>query len=247
MDLIIRERRGPVLILQLNRPQVLNALDFDLVREVRSVMAEALAAKQVRALVLTGTEKAFCAGADVAVLRQEEVERVVEYVREVAMMLADVSRSALVTIAAVEGCAIGAGADLAVACDVRIAGEGSIFRFPGMSFGVVLGTRALARLVGPAVAKQIVFGQMTVSVDHAKNIGLVNEVVPAGDARKVAIELAERMANIPRDAVAIAKGLLSDDGAADVRAAVESVRAGNFTARFSEYWARRLKDMPKQC
>jgi len=238
MDLVLNERRGAVLILQLNRPSVLNALDLRLVRGIRAAIAGAQREEGVRAIVLTGGDGVFSVGADISMLNEMRIEEVSNFIEEVASMLLEVSSAPVVTVAAVEGYAVGAGADLAVACDVRVAGQGSKFRFPGMSFGVVLGTRALARLVGPARAKEIVFGQMTVSGEQGEQLGLVNRVVPAGEAKRCAVELATQMAEIPGHAVGIAKTLLGDAGREDVSAAVRSVREGDFAQHFAAYRAR---------
>src|SRR3972149_4868036 len=99
MDLVLNERRGAVLILQLNRPSVLNALDLRLVRGIRAAIAGAQREEGVRAIVLTGGDGGFSVGADISMLNEMRIEEVSNFIEEVASMLLEVSSAPVVTVA----------------------------------------------------------------------------------------------------------------------------------------------------
>ena len=172
-----------------------NSLSTDLLRQLRAA-AEDLTANPPGAVVVTGSERIFAAGADISEFGgPEEGREIGTLFLEALNAVAAIPR---MVIAAVSGPALGGGCELALACDLRIAGDTARFGQPEILLGIIPGgggTQRLARLVGPAKAKDLVLSGRAVRADEALRIGLVDEVVPAAElldhARARAAELAQ--------------------------------------------------------
>ncbi len=190
-----------VALLTIDRQDKLNALSPQVTEEIGQALLE-IESEGPRAIIVTGAgEKAFVAGADISVMNSMtplEAKRFTE-VGHAAMALLD--RSTVPTIAAVNGFALGGGCELALACDIRIAAENALFGFPEVGLGILPGmggTQRLPRLVGPALAKELIFSGRRIDAAEAREIGLVNRVVAQGEALNAARELAaEISANGP--------------------------------------------------
>lgn len=201
MDYVRVEREDGVAVMTIDRQEKLNALDRQVVEEIGQSLLE-LEAEEPRAIVVTGAgERAFIAGADIramSVMDPIEAKRFSE-IGHAAMALLD--RSPVPTIAAVNGFALGGGCEVALACDVRIAAENATFGFPEVGLGILPGmggTQRLPRLIGPALAKELIFTGRRIGADEARELGLVNRVVGQGEALSAAKELAaEISANGP--------------------------------------------------
>jgi enoyl-CoA hydratase len=201
MDYVTINFDRNVATLTIDRQEKLNALDPQVVEEIGQALLD-LEAEGPRAIVVTGAgERAFIAGADIgamSVMSPLEAKRFSE-IGHAAMALLD--RSPIPTIAAVNGFALGGGCEVALACDVRIAAENAAFGFPEVGLGILPGmggTQRLPRLIGPALAKELIFTGRRISAEEAREIGLVNRVVAEGEALDVARELAaEISANGP--------------------------------------------------
>jgi enoyl-CoA hydratase len=201
MDYVKVEREDGVAVLTIDRQEKLNALDRQVVEEIGQALLE-LEAERPRAIVVTGAgERAFIAGADIramSVMDPIEAKQFSE-IGHAAMALLD--RSPVPTIAAVNGFALGGGCEVALACDVRIAAENASFGFPEVGLGILPGmggTQRLPRLIGPALAKELIFTGRRIGAEEAREIGLVNRVVGQGEALDAAMGLAaEISANGP--------------------------------------------------
>jgi enoyl-CoA hydratase len=201
MDYVKVEREDGVAVLTIDRQEKLNALDRQVVEEIGQALLE-LEAEAPRAIVVTGAgERAFIAGADIramSVMNPIEAKQFSE-IGHAAMALLD--RSPVPTIAAVNGFALGGGCEVAIACDVRIAAENATFGFPEVGLGILPGmggTQRLPRLIGPALAKELIFTGRRIGAEEASEIGLVNRVVGQGEALDAAMGLAaEISANGP--------------------------------------------------
>jgi enoyl-CoA hydratase/carnithine racemase len=182
--------------IRLARPPV-NALNAQVSREIGEAVAEAANDQRLRAIVVWGGEKVFAAGADVkemAGLDEKSIQVYIESFQGVFTRLAELPK---VTIAAINGYALGGGCELALACDFRVCAGDSRLGQPEILLGVIPGaggTQRLPRLVGVARAKDLVFSGRMVSAEEALAIGLVDRVVPSGEVIAAAQELAQRYA-----------------------------------------------------
>lgn len=197
---------GPVTIIQLNRPEVLNALNLQLMDEVIAALDRLEEDDEVRCVVLTGNERAFAAGADIKEMAGATT---------VDMMMRDqfakwdrIRRFKKPIIAAVSGYALGGGNELAMLCDMIVASETAQFGQPEINIGVMPGaggTQRLTRAVGKAVAMDIVLTGRTLNAREALQYGLVNRVVPVEAYLMEAVELAQTIAEKSPIAVQMAK------------------------------------------
>ncbi|WP_129116569.1 enoyl-CoA hydratase/isomerase family protein [Halegenticoccus tardaugens] len=219
---------GGVATITLNRPERRNALSRELSTGLRAALDGAEDA-DARCVVIEGAGEAFSAGGDVDLMREALADdtdldgRVRELERTTSETMARLVEFPLPTVAKIDGPAVGAGANLAIACDLQLASErasiGFVFRQVGLS--VDAGTSALLpRLVGENVAKELVFTGEIVDAERARELGLVNRVYPADGFDARADELAERVASGPTVALRHAKRLLREGTEKSVRAAM---------------------------
>jgi len=193
---VIVEDRGLVRLVTIDNPQKRNALDYASLLAIEAA-CQGVARSGARCLVFRGTgDKAFCSGFDIEAIptgpREGDrpdlaVERTMEAVEAVPCP----------TIAFLNGSAFGAGGELAVSCDLRVACAGISFGMPPARLGVVYpvgGLRRFLSLVGPARSREMFFTGRPVDAERAMTIGLVDRVLPAGDAERAALELAEEIA-----------------------------------------------------
>ncbi len=217
MSRLIELELGPIAHLELVNPP-LNLVTRELTEQLREALAELAAADEVRAVVVSGRgERAFCAGSHIGefeALRGRVAEGKLLLEKLVYRQLAELP---MPTIAAIEGDALGGGLELALCCDLRIASERARLGMPEVRLAVLPGsggTQRLPRLVGPAWAKELILTGRIISARDAERIGLVNQVVPAGEARATADAMAGEIAERGPLAVREAKRLI--DAAADV-------------------------------
>lgn len=218
---VLSERRGPVALITLNRPDLLNALSVSLAKELATTIEEAAADRAVRAIVVTGAGRAFCAGGDIAFMKDvvdrgakfEDFEPLVGGGPPVVRAITHADKPVL---AAVNGAAAGGGMSIALACDVRWAAEGARF---GQSF-VKIGLHpdwgalyTLPRIVGMSRALELMWSGDLIGAAEAERIGLVSRVLPADRLLSETLAYAERLARGP--AVAIGEIKRSMRGALD--------------------------------
>ena len=213
---LLAETSDGVRTLTVNRPEKLNALNSEVVAEIRDAVEAAASDESLRCLIVTGAgDKAFIAGADIGELARLSPIDGREHSRRGQMLLDRIEQLPIPTIAAINGFAYGGGLELAMACTLRIAAENARMGLPETSLGILPGyggTQRLARLVGRAKAFELVLtSEKGVTAAEAERIGLVNRVVPAGQALVSARELARKIAA---------------NGPIAVRYALESIRQG---------------------
>jgi len=200
-------RDGGVAVVTLDRPPV-NAVDLEAIREFLVVVEELAADAEVRAVVVTGTDRAFCAGADVSMMRDMTPENHRE-VRRWIEVQASLEAMPKPVIAAIRGYALGGGAELALSCDLRVISSDAAIGFPEIQLGLFPGaggTQRLPRVVGPARALRLMMLGERLSGDEAAAIGLVDVVVAEGaEVLPAALELARTLAAGPTRTVGLLK------------------------------------------
>ncbi len=203
---IIVETRGHVGLITLNRPKALNALNAALIDELNLALDAYEADSNVRAIVITGSERAFAAGADVNEMSEKSF---IDVLRDDFIEPWErVTRCRKPVIAAVAGYALGGGCELAMMCDTIIAAETAKFGQPEITLGTIPGsggTQRLTRAVGKAKAMEMILTGRMMDAEEAERAGLVSRVVPAEDVVDEAIKVAERIADMSMPAVAMAK------------------------------------------
>jgi 2-(1,2-epoxy-1,2-dihydrophenyl)acetyl-CoA isomerase len=209
---LLRADDRAVRTLTLNRPEARNALNLELLTALRNELAEALEHDSVRCLVLAGSGKAFCAGADVKDWAESGPQQGPDtWVTEAHTLVVELAGAPLPTIAVLNGAAVGAGLDLALACDFRVAADTARFAcaYTWMAYPPdVGGTWLLPRLVHPDHAKRFVFTGEFWDAPTALERGLVSEVVPQEGLAERGAELARELAAGPTVAIGHAKRLL---------------------------------------
>lgn len=225
MQFIERTHTGHVATITINRPGKLNALSAEVITELSetfaALTAQSLAgesANAIRAVVLTGAGKAFVAGADIAAMATMSVLQAARFSETGQALCAAIEAAPYAVIAAVNGFALGGGLELALACDFMFAADTARLGLPEVTLGVIPGfggTQRLARRIGLARARELIFTGRIVTAEEAARLGLVNEVVPAGELLGRAAACAEQLAAVAPLAVGAAKRamLLGSDAA----------------------------------
>jgi enoyl-CoA hydratase len=180
-------------VVSLRRPEARNAINAAMVRELHEVCAAL--EERPRLLLLTGAGGVFAAGADIAELRERGRDQALRGIN--SRLFDRIARLPMPTLAAVDGYALGGGAELAYACDLRLASPGAVFGNPEPGLGILAAAGAtwrLRELVGASVAKQVLLAGRRLDAEDAYRLGLVAEIVPAGELVKRAHALLDRMA-----------------------------------------------------
>jgi enoyl-CoA hydratase/carnithine racemase len=193
--------------IRLDRPKM-NAINEQLHWEVRAAAQEASERADVRAVVLYGGERVFAAGADIKAMSQLDASGMEDWGRELTVSFTQVAHIPKPVIAAITGYALGGGYELALCADFRVLGASAKIGQPEIQLGVIPGaggTQRLARLVGPAKAKDLVFTGRHVGAEEALEIGLADAVVPDEEVYATAVAMAKKFAAGPPLALAAAK------------------------------------------
>jgi 2-(1,2-epoxy-1,2-dihydrophenyl)acetyl-CoA isomerase len=210
--MITQRFEAQTLEIRLNRPEVLNALSLELLQELKHALGEAAQRGDVRAVLLTGEGRGFCAGADLAKLPMgQNVESTVEtYFNPIIRLLATMPKP---VIAAINGVAAGAGMSLALACDVRFMSEHATLTVGFTKIGLSLDAGMsyfLPKLVGRGRAFELSYSNRNVSANEALNLGLVETILPAEGFHDAALQIVKGLAQGPYS-FALAKQLLNTD------------------------------------
>lgn len=214
MNFIIREHEGAVVKLKLNRPDKFNSFNRDMALELQSALMEAEKDNAVRAIYLTGEGKAFCAGQDLAEAIDPNGPGITKIVEEHYNPIIKLIRSIeKPVVCAVNGVAAGAGANIALACDIVVAAESSSFIQAFSKIGLIPdsgGTFFLPRLVGFQRASALMMLGDKVSAADAYQFGMVYKVIADADLHTKALELATTLAAMPTKGIGLTKRLLNE-------------------------------------
>jgi enoyl-CoA hydratase len=210
MTLVTVRKHGSVSVLRLEDPKRRNILSLEMCQALSAAVVAAQTDDEVKALVITGAAPAFCAGADLEDLKAAAAGRT-DNVRAVYQSFMDVANCSLPTIAAVNGAAVGAGLNLALACDMRIASEDAQFDTRFLKIGLHPGgghTWMLLRAVGWAEATKMLLLGRILHAEEAYRCGLVQQIVDAKQLLDAAVELGRASDNLPRDLILATKASL---------------------------------------
>lgn len=239
IKLIIEGGDGPkkVAHVTFNSKRNLNAIDLDFYEELTKSLDIITDRDDIGVLVLSSmVSNAFSAGVDVAYVQALTNEEASQFFNRLSELLDRLARFPLPTIANVNGYALGAGADLALACDIRIAASSAVFRFPGPQFGLILGTQRLINEIGESKARFLTLTNQKVTAKTALQYGLVHEVCEdQSGADMVILNRIRSLQRVPGNTVQTLKELCDhpQEGPSDLTR--KSVSYGDFGQRFSEY------------
>jgi enoyl-CoA hydratase/carnithine racemase len=211
-----------VATIRLDRPPM-NAIDEALTTDLRDAAAEAATREDVGAVVIWGGEKIFAAGADVKMMlpmTPREVKPMIAGLQETFNLVEEIPK---VTIAAINGYALGGGCELAMCADFRFAADDARIGQPEILLGIIPGaggTQRLPRLIGPARAKDLIYSGRHLKAEEARTVGLVDQVLPAEEVYRKAVEAARKYATGPLVALRAAKVAINWGARGDVRAGI---------------------------
>jgi enoyl-CoA hydratase len=250
------ERDGRIAIATLGRAPV-NALDDDLVARLEALVDALAADPDVTLLHLRSSQRAFCAGADLALMESclataSGVDAMIELVRRMQRVFARIESAPFVSLAEIGGAALGGGLELALACDLRVAADEAVLGLPEAGLGLLPaagGTQRLTRLAGAAVAKRLILGAETIDGAEAARLGVVQWSSPRDELAPRTRALAQRIAGLPRAALSAGKGCIHaagdasrDDGyAAEIAGTRTLYENADTRARVAKFLAARAK------
>jgi methylglutaconyl-CoA hydratase len=215
MPCVVTEHDGPVFQITLNRPEVRNAFDEEVIRLVTAAARDAAAKSGVRAVVLSGNGKSFCAGADLAWMtkaiayNREENRRDAE---DLARMLETLDSLPVPLIGRVHGAALGGGAGLVAVCDIAIAADDATFGFTEAKLGIIPAVISpyVLHKIGPSAARELFVTAGKISAKRARRIGLVHRVVAASELDSAVEEYVQEIVTSAPGAITAAKSLIRE-------------------------------------
>ena len=206
------EQRGHVGLITINRPEVLNALNLEVIEQLDDILLRAESQEDVHVIVITGAGRSFVAGADIG--------EMVNYTADDAKRFSHHGNNTMMHITRF---ALGGGCELAMSCDIRVASEKATFGMPDVGLGITPGfggTQRLQRIVGMSTAMELVLTSRTIDAQEALQIGLVKHVYPADVMLDKALELADLIASRPQVAVRQAKQAIRIGKQIDINSAI---------------------------
>jgi enoyl-CoA hydratase len=209
-EMILAETHGRVGLITLNRPHVMNALNNQLMREAMDALEVFDKNDTISAMVITGNEKAFAAGADIKEMANKSIQQMMD--TDHIAVFGRIRTIRKPVIAAVSGWTLGGGCEIAMSCDMIVASETARFGLPEVTIGVIPGaggTQRLTRAVGKALAMEMILNNRMLSAQEAFQHGLVNRVVPVDAYLDEALSLAEEIASRAPLAVRAAKKMIN--------------------------------------
>ena len=234
-EVLVRlEVDGGIGTIRLDRPKM-NALNAAVQEQIRACAIEASERKDVAAVIVYGGERVFAAGADVKEMATMSYPEMVDRSGALQACFTAVAAIPKPTVSAITGYALGGGCELALCCDLRVAGDNAKLGQPEILLGIIPGaggTQRLTRLVGPSRAKELIFTGRFVDADEALRIGLVDRVVAPDDVYSAAFDLARQLANGPAYALRAAKEAIDRGLEVDLESGLEIERV-QFAALFA--------------
>ena len=222
---LISLKEGAIATVQLDRPQKKNALNSELMREMKEALREIEGDTSLKVVIVTGGEEIFCAGADIGEIKDcTTAPAAYRHSREFQILFDQIEGLPKPVIAAVSGYALGGGFELTLACDFRIASETARFGLPEIKIGAFPaggGTQRLPRLIGAAKAKEMIFTGDPIGADEAQSLGLVMKIVPKERLMEEAKSFASKLAGLPHLAVKASKKLINNGLEMDLPSALE--------------------------
>jgi enoyl-CoA hydratase len=242
---IVYEKKEQVATITLNRPQSLNALNTALLTELKAALEAADADADVRVIVITGAgDKAFCAGADIAEIRDKKPEAAGEWSKWVQGILTGIEQIGKPVIAKIQGFCLGGGLELAMACDFRIASETAIFGQPEVNLAIIPGgggTQRLLRLIGKPKAMELLMTGQQIDAVEALQLRLVNTIVPVDELERTVDELINKLLSKSPSTLGILKDVMNKGTEMDLEHALQYEAEGFEAALKTEDARERLK------
>ena len=217
---VLYEVKDHTAVITINRPDALNALNLDVLGELDSALSQAENNEDVYILIVTGAGRSFVAGADIQQMKDftpAEALAFGTFGNSVFLKIESLSKP---VIAAVNGFALGGGCELAMACDIRIAGSKAKFGQPETGLGIPPGfggTQRMPRIVGLSKAKELIFTAQTIGADEAYRIGLVDQLVPDEELMDTALAMADKIAQNAQIAVRGSKAAINNGMQSDIK------------------------------
>ena len=225
MNNLLLDIQDNIAVLTINRPKALNALNSETLVELNTVLSEIEANDDIKVLIVTGSgDKSFVAGADISEMITFDSKAGREFGMRASAPFFKLQEMRQVTIAAVNGFALGGGCEIAMACDIRMAADNALFGQPETGLGIIPGfggTQRLARVVGIGRAKELIFSAKNIDAQEAYRIGLANHVVPHDKLMEETMKLAKRIAGNASYAVSLAKAAINNGFDMDIHNGVE--------------------------
>jgi enoyl-CoA hydratase len=212
LEKLVLQIDGSIATIKINRPEVLNAVDVETILELETTMHSLNDDKKVKVIIITGEGKSFVAGSDISKLAKMDSIQAREYSQIGQRVLNYIENIEKPVIAAINGYALGSGCEIAMACDIRIASEKAKLGQPESKLGLIPGhggTQRLARLVGIAKAKELIFTSEIIDAQEALKIGLVNKVVPAEELITEVQKIAQTISQMGPMAIKLGKTVIN--------------------------------------
>ncbi|QGU94287.1 crotonase [Clostridium bovifaecis] len=225
-SILLKEEYG-IAILSINRPEVLNAINTEVLKELNKAIYYISENDDIKVVIIKGEGRAFSAGGDVVEMQGYNSEQGRDFIKKGQDVFRRIEVLEKPIIAAVNGFALGGGCELAMSCDIRIAEENAKFGHPELNLGIIPGfggTQRLVRLVGRGKAKELIYTGEIISAKKAEQIGLVERIVPRERLMEEAMEMAVKIASKGQVAVKYAKTVMTIGIETDIDTALEIER-----------------------
>ena len=221
MTTILLAAKDGIATLTLNRPDKRNALNLEMCDELKAAVASVAGDPAARVLLVQGAGPAFCAGADLKEREGKTPDWVKERRQRAFAAYAALAALEIPAIAVVDGACFGSGCEIATCCDFILASEKASFRYPEAQWGTVGATQRLPRIVGKAMAKELLFTGRVVAAEEAKAIGLVNRLIASDKLNEEAAAMAQHIAKAPPLAMRLAKRCIDRGMETDLKRGIE--------------------------